>query len=87
MDGSFSLLLGADANKKEMRCNNQPCYGLDTPVKDNTNSRRAEIVRYRLVLVSYIVSFNSYHYLNKIIDLSIKTWILRQVIWSCCQIF
>jgi hypothetical protein len=24
MDGSVSLLLGANANKKEMRCNNQP---------------------------------------------------------------
>jgi hypothetical protein len=27
MDGSFSLLLGgADANKREIRCNNQPLY-------------------------------------------------------------
>jgi hypothetical protein len=62
MDGSFSLLLGADANKREIRCNNQPLSTeglLDAPLNANDNSRSAEIVQYRrLVLVSHIVSFN-----------------------------
>jgi hypothetical protein len=59
MDGSFSQLLGADANKREIRCNNQALNGLDAPVNTNDNSQSAEIVQYRLVLVSCIIlSFN-----------------------------
>jgi hypothetical protein len=35
MDGSFLLLLGADRNKREIRYNNQPLYGLGEPVNAN----------------------------------------------------
>jgi hypothetical protein len=57
MDGSFLLLLGAYANKREGRCDNQPLEGLDVPVNANNNLLSAEIVQYRLVLASYMISF------------------------------
>jgi hypothetical protein len=42
MDSSFLLLLGAGANKKEIRCSNQPLQGPEVPVNANNNSQSAD---------------------------------------------
>jgi hypothetical protein len=59
MDGTFLLLLGAHANKREIRCNNQPLWGLDAQVNANNNLQSAGIVQYKLILVPYMSRLTS----------------------------